>query len=94
MQPELPLKRFTKKQIALILTTASMLGLISAFVLTLIPTPLEAKAIEILENQTMWHEYQSEIEARELEILKFKMLQEDLENRTDELRNQIELTFQ
>lgn len=91
---ELPLKRFTKKQIALILTTASMLGLISAFVISLIPTALEVKAIQILENQTMWHEYQVQIEGKELEIMALKAIQEDLENKTDELRGQIELSFQ
>lgn len=93
MQNELPLPKFSRKQIALILTTASMLGLLTAFVLTLIPTALEAKAVEILENQTKWHQYQELIDANNLENLQYGVMQQELEKQNEELRGQIELSF-
>lgn len=89
----LPEKKFSRKQITLILTLASMLGLIAAFVLTLIPSAMEVKAMEILENQTQWHQYQELIDANNLENLQYQVFQEDLESINEDLRNQIELSF-
>lgn len=94
MQNELPLTtKFTRKQTAMILTAASVLGLVTAFILSLIPSALEVKAMEILDNQTKWHEYQELIDANNMEIMQYQIFQEELENANEQLRTQIEASF-
>lgn len=72
--------RFSKKTTLTILVMAPILGLALAYVLTLSPSELEVKALNILDNQKAWWteqekiaDYDAQIDA--LEVLKDASLQ-------------------
>lgn len=91
MQTELNLKNtFTKKQMALILIGAAVAGLLTAWVIVMIPSEMEAKALTILSNQEEWWGKQSLITASEADIAQWKADQAALSQENSQLRMEVE----